>query len=119
MTDEAERLHRWLAKGRQYYDQLALYENGVRRLNGACGTKKIADERDRLRVIVANSRMEVYELLNRAELKPNQFTVLNLHYIQYESWNQIAARMHIARRSAIALHNDGIERIAKQIQIGN
>lgn len=116
MTDEAERLHQWLARGRRDYDLLVLYEQDAIRLNGACGTKKITDERDRLRVAVANSRMEVCELLDAAELKPQQFTVLHLHYIQYESWNRIADRMHIARRSAIALHNDGIERIARQIR---
>ena len=117
MTPQATAVRKWIGRARSIHDRLCPYEQAAKGLDGACGTDPILRERDRLRAQEAVARMELYEALAHSSLTPRQFTILNLHYLQYESWNRISVRLQIERRYALQVHTQAIERLASQIQI--
>jgi predicted DNA-binding protein YlxM (UPF0122 family) len=53
--------------------------------------------------------------LSKAKLTPRQFSILNLHYLQYESWTAISKRLHIDRRYALQIHIEALESLAAQL----
>ncbi|HBT65636.1 MAG TPA: hypothetical protein DEB10_13350 [Ruminococcaceae bacterium] len=117
MTARAAALRQWIGRAKKIHDKLYPYEQAVRNLDGACGIDSICRERDRLRAKEAAARLELYDLLTNAVLPPRQFTILNLHYLQYESWTAIANKLNIERRYALQIHLQAIERLASQREI--
>ncbi|MDD2418536.1 MAG: hypothetical protein PHP68_05795, partial [Oscillospiraceae bacterium] len=51
-----------------------------------------------------------------ARLSPRQYTIMNLHYLQYYSWTKIADRLQIERRYALQVHIQAIERLSEQFE---
>ncbi|MDD4414043.1 MAG: hypothetical protein PHR14_05740 [Oscillospiraceae bacterium] len=116
MTPNAAELRKWIGRALNIHDKLKPYEQAARGLGVACGTDIIFRERDRLRAQEETARMELCEMLAHAKLSPRQFTIINLHYLQYHSWNMIADRLQIERRYALQVHIQAIERLSEQFQ---
>ena len=115
MTQEATAIRLWIARAKTLHEKRTPYEEAAENLNGVCGADEIITERNRLRALEAVARMELYESLKTVTLTPRQFTVLNLHYLQYLSWTQIAETLHIERRYALQIHTQALERLVGQI----
>lgn len=117
MTSKEASVRQWIGRAKTIHDRLYPYEQALKGLNEACGTDYIRRECELLRSQEAVARMELYELLSHTELSPRQFTIINLHYLQYESWTCIANRLNIERRYALQVHIQAIERLASQLKI--
>ena len=114
MTNEAIGIRQHLNEARLLHQQLAPYEQAVRALgeNAAAGT--LHRVCDRLRRQEMGVRTSISGMLESAVLSPRQYTVIHLHYLQYQSWTKIADTLGIERRYALQLHTQAIERLASQ-----
>lgn len=115
MKKKVAEVRQWIGRAKKIYEQLCPYEQALEGLSDVCGIDPISRARDRLRSLESIARMELYEVLSKANLTPRQFSILNLHYLQYESWTRIAKRLNIDRRYALQVHIQAIERLAAQM----
>lgn len=90
MTNEAEKIKNWLGRAKLTYEKLKLYEEAMDNLRSTCGTIRIGQERDRLQHQEKNLRKETEDFLNTAKLSPRQYSVLTLHYLEYEPYRRAA-----------------------------
>ncbi|MDD2417979.1 MAG: hypothetical protein PHP68_02945, partial [Oscillospiraceae bacterium] len=104
MTPNAAELRKWIGRALALHNKLVPVEQAVEGLAGVWGNHVILRERDSLRTQEGIARMELNEMLSGARLSPRQYTIMNLHYLQYYSWTKIADRLQIERRYALQVH---------------
>ena len=115
MKDKVSMVREWIGRAKRVYENLSECEQALKSLEDVCGVEPIARRCEILRAQESEARMEIYEVLSNADLTPRQYSVLNLHYLQYESWTRIADRLHIDRRYALKIHIQALERLAGQL----
>lgn len=115
MKDKVTTVREWIGRAKRIYENLIGYEQALKSLEDVCGVEPIARRCEILRAQESAARMEIYEVLSKADLTPRQYSILNLHYLQYESWTRIADRLHIDRRYALKIHIQALERLAEQL----
>ncbi|MDD3832654.1 MAG: hypothetical protein PHR24_04030 [Oscillospiraceae bacterium] len=116
MTPNAAELRKWIGRALALHNKLVPVEQAVEGLAGVWGNHVILRERDSLRTQEGIARMELNEMLSGARLSPRQYTIMNLHYLQYYSWTKIADRLQIERRYALQVHIQAIERLSEQFE---
>ena len=114
MTQKAGCIKAWMGRARLLYEQLQPLEQAAEQLEDGCAYELMDNKRLQLRKLEYRARMESYDLLVSAKLTPREFTILQLHYIEYQSWNTIAERLNIGRRYALQVHVAALERLAEQ-----
>ena len=115
MKKKVAAVRQWVGRAKKIYDQLCAYEQALEGLANVCGTEPILKKIYELRLLELNCKTELYEVLSKAKLTPRQFSILNLHYLQYESWTAISKRLHIDRRYALQIHIEALESLAAQL----
>lgn len=114
MTTKAMEIRQWLGRARQLNNKLQSYEEAADNLADSCGSERMHRECERLRLMEAAARMDIYEYFQNAALPPRQYTILCLHYLEYASWTRIAAKLNIERRYALQIHTQAVDQLCEQ-----
>ena len=114
MKKKVAAVRQWVGRAKKIYDQLCAYEQALEGLANVCGTEPILKKIYELRLLELNCKMELYEVLSKAKLTPRQFSILNLHYLQYESWTAISKASH-QQEVCAEIHIEALESLAAQL----
>lgn len=114
MTPKAEKLRKWLGRAKALHNQVSMYSSAETALQDGGTDAPIYEKLDKLRREEMIDRMEIYDYLKKSTLSVRQHEIINLHYLQYRSWNQIADRMQCRREYCLRVHKEAVERLAGQ-----
>ena len=107
------RFRAWAGRARNYGEKAALLE---RLTDGAPHLENdpLVRQARELRQKEQQARQEFHDLLYNYPLPPLQWEVLRRHYLQYQSWSQMAEDTGYSRRYLLLLH----ARRMRQLLIG-
>lgn len=114
MTSKEE-VRQVLGSARAFYNIRLPYEQAAKSLRRGGERKRLSRENKRLKACETAARRKIKRILSNVDLSPRRLTVLQMHYLEYQSWKAISEKLNIERRYALQLHSQAIESIARQI----